>query len=204
MALVITLHPATADEVTILAFGDSLTQGYGLAQNDGFVPQLERWLQAQGASVRVLNGGVSGDTSAGGAARIDWSLTGDVDAVIVSLGGNDMLRGLPVAAARANLDTILEKVRARNLPVLLVGMRAPGNFGAEYKAEFDAIYSDLAASYDVALFESFLQGLEDTGDRATALREYMQEDALHPNAAGVALVVARMGPDVLILIEGLD
>ena len=193
---------AFADEVTILAFGDSLTQGYGLDQGDGFVPQLQAWLQMQGIDARVLNAGVSGDTTAGGAARIAWSLTPDIDAVIVALGGNDMLRGLPVAGMRENLAAILTTIAKQDVPVLLVGEVAPDNFGAHYKAGFDAVFAELASEYDVALFANFLQGLEDVGDRGTVLREYMQGDATHPNAAGVLLVVKRMGPAVLRLIEG--
>lgn len=193
--------PAAADPVTVLAFGDSLTQGHGLAPEDGFVAQMQGWLAANGADVAMINGGVSGDTTAGGAARIAWSLTGEVDAVIVALGGNDFLRGLPPEAARANLDTILSEIGARRLPVLLVGMEAPGNYGAGYKAAFDAVYPDLAAAHGAALFPNFLQGLADLDDPERVLRDFMQGDAVHPNAAGVALIVARMGPEVLALVS---
>jgi len=186
-----------AEPVTLLAFGDSLTQGYGLADKDGFVPTLEAWLQAQGVDVNVINGGVSGDTTAGGAARIAWSLTPEVDAVLVALGGNDLLRGIDPADTRANLDAILTEIGARGLPALLVGMEATGNYGESFKTAFDAIYPELAETHGVPLFPQFLQGLVDLEDRQAALRAYFQADATHPNAPGVALIVERMGPAVL-------
>nr|WP_229738040.1 arylesterase [Sinisalibacter lacisalsi] len=189
-----------AEPVTLLAFGDSLTQGYGLSEQDGFVPTLEAWLQAEGADVIVINGGVSGDTTAGGAARIAWSLTPEVDAVLVALGGNDLLRGIDPAETRANLDAILTEIGARDLPTLLVGMEATGNYGESFKAEFDAIYPELAEAHGVPLFGQFLQGLVDIEDRQAALRDYLQPDATHPNAEGVALIVERMGPAVLDLV----
>lgn len=121
--------PVIAEPVTIAALGDSLTQGFGLPPEDGLVPQLQRWLEANGAEVTLINAGVSGDTTAGGLARIDWTLTDEVDALIVALGGNDVLRGIAPEAVRANLDGILTKATARDLPVLLVGTEAPQNFG---------------------------------------------------------------------------
>jgi len=189
------------EPVTLLAFGDSLTQGYGLAQQDGFVPNLEAWLEAQGADVVVINGGVSGDTTAGGAARIAWSLTPAVDAVLVALGGNDLLRGIDPADTAANLDAILAEIDARGLPALLAGMEATGNYGAAYKDAFDAIYPALAERYGIGLFPQFLQGLIDAGDRQQVLRDYLQSDATHPNAAGVDLIVERIGPAVLDLVN---
>ncbi|SMH40656.1 arylesterase [Maritimibacter sp. HL-12] len=195
--------PAMAEPVTLLAFGDSLTQGYGLADRDGFVPTLEAWLQAEGADVIVINGGVSGDTTAGGAARIAWSLTPEVDAVLVALGGNDLLRGVDPADTRENLDAILTEIGARNLPALLVGMEATGNYGDGFKADFDAIYPDLAEKHDVPLFGQFLQGLVELEDRQAALRDYFQADATHPNAKGVEMIVERMGPAVLDLVRGI-
>ena len=192
--------PLRAEPVTVLAFGDSLTHGYGLATEDGFVPRLEAWLADQGAEVRVINGGVSGDTTAGGAARLGWSLTEDVDAVIVALGGNDILRGIPAEVARANLATILDQTGARDLPVLLVGQRATGNFGAAYQQAFDAIYPALAQQYGTALFPDFLAGLNDMPDRDAVIATYLQPDGLHPNAQGVLLVVEAIGPSVLALV----
>jgi acyl-CoA thioesterase-1 len=193
--------PAAAEPVTLLAFGDSLTQGHGLAQQDGFVPVLESWLTDRGAEVRVINGGVSGDTSAGGAARIAWSLTPEVDAVLVALGGNDLLRGIEPDETKANLDAILTEIGSRGLPALLVGMEATGNYGDSYKVAFDALYPALAQTHDVPLYPQFLQALADIGDRQKVLRDYLQADATHPNAEGVKLIVAAMGPAVLELVE---
>src|SRR6056297_4339597 len=138
---------AMAEDVRILALGDSLTQGYGLIEDFGFVPQLDAWLEAQGAEVAVINGGVSGDTSAGGAARVEWSLTPDVDAMIVTLGGNDLLRGVEPSVTRANIETILRAAQEKSVKVLLVGMQAPGNYGPEYKQDFDSLYPELAEDY---------------------------------------------------------
>ena len=198
-AIVITASPAAAD-VTVAALGDSLTQGYGLAPEEGFVPQLQRWLDAQGAEATLLNAGVSGDTTQGGLSRIDWTLTPEVGALIVALGGNDLLRGIDPDLSRANLDGILKAAAARGLPVLLVGMTAPGNYGADYKAAFDAIYPELAAQHGALLHPDFLGALAAVEDRQDALRRYMQPDGLHPSAEGVALIVEDIGPAVLELI----
>jgi acyl-CoA thioesterase-1 len=200
IAFVISASPAAA-EVTIAALGDSLTQGYGLPTEDGFVPQLQRWLTAQGADATVLNAGVSGDTTQGGLSRVDWTLTPDVDALIVALGGNDLLRGIDPAVSRANIDGIMQAAQARGVPVLLVGMTAPGNYGADYKAQFDAIYPDLAAQYGALLHPDFLGSLATQEDRGAALAAFMQPDGLHPNADGVALIVEDIGPAVLDLIS---
>jgi acyl-CoA thioesterase-1 len=160
-----------------------------------------RRAQGQGADAAILNAGVSGDTTAGGLARIGWTLTDEVDALIVALGGNDALRGLDPAEARANLDAILGEAGARDLPVLLVGIGAPGNFGPDYRAAFEAIYRDLAATHDTLLVRDFLAPIVAQADRAAARAAYMQADGLHPNADGVALIVAEMGPAVLALID---
>ena len=187
--------------MTVAALGDSLTQGFGLPPDDGFVPQLQAWLDAQGEEVRMINAGVSGDTTAGGLSRIEWTLTPDVDALIVALGGNDLLRGIDPAASRANLSGILQLADARGLPVLLVGMEAPSNYGAEYKAAFDAIYRELAEEFGALYHENFLGALLDGNDRQTALTELMQGDAVHPNATGVALIIADIGPRVMELVS---
>ncbi len=196
--------PTWADTVSVAALGDSLTQGYGLAEQDGFVPQLQAWLTTNGVDVRVVNAGVSGDTTQGGLSRVDWTLTDDVDALIVALGGNDLLRGLDPAVSRANLDGILRAAGARGVPVLLVGMEAPGNYGPEFKAAFDAMYPDLAEEHGALLFPGFLNPLADLPDRQAAMREMMQPDGLHPSAAGVALIVEAMGPVVLDLIGRIE
>lgn len=200
-AIVFGAAPAVADEVTIAALGDSLTQGYGLAHEAGFTRQLEAWLDARGADVTVINAGVSGDTTAGGLARAAWTLTPEVDALIVALGGNDMLRGIDPVAARANLDGILQVAAGKDVPVLLAGMRAPGNYGPDYKGAFDAIYPDLAGEYGAVYHPAFLGPIEDQADRNAALARYMQADGIHPNADGVALIVEGIGPSVLELIE---
>lgn len=190
------------ETVTVAALGDSLTQGYGLPPEDGFVPRLEAWLEANDVAAEVVNAGVSGDTTAGGLARVDWTLTADVDAMIVALGGNDLLRGIDPAASRANLDGILQAAEARDVPVLLVGLRAPGNYGPAYKEAFDAIFPELAAEYDALHYESFLAPLEaEQAATGQAVRRYMQPDGIHPNAQGVALIVEAMGPSVADLVE---
>lgn len=189
----------SAGEVTVMALGDSLTQGYGLAQGDGFVPQLEGWLRSQGAEVRVLNAGVSGDTTAGGLARVAWSLTPEVDAMIVALGGNDMLRGIDPGSAKDNLAGILEVAQSQDVDVLLVGMRAPGNFGPDYKAAFDAMYPALSTQYDTLYAESFLEGLGSVDP--SEVQSLMQGDGIHPNKQGMALIVDALGPHVMQLIQ---
>lgn len=193
--------PAWAETLTLLALGDSLTQGYGLAPEDGFVPRLEAWLAGQGADVQVVNAGVSGDTTAGGRARLPQALTAETDAVLIALGGNDLLRGLAPAEARANLEAMLEEATGRGLPVLLVGLPAPGNYGPDYKAEFDAIHPELAARFGVRHVENFLAPITDQPDRAAAMRSFMQPDGIHPNAEGVALIVEALGPEVLALLS---
>lgn len=193
--------PAFADPLTLVALGDSLTQGYGLPPEDGFVPQLEGWLKAHGADVVVMNAGVSADTTAGGLARTDWALVPETNALIVTLGGNDLLRGLPPSEARANLDAILAKADARKIPVLLVGMPAPGNYGPAYKAEFDAIYPDLAARHGALLAPDFLAPLRAAHDAGTPQEQLLQADGLHPTARGVALIVEALGPRVLELLD---
>jgi acyl-CoA thioesterase-1 len=191
---------AFAEPVTVVALGDSLTAGYGLEnQADGLVPQLQNWLAGKGHDVVVQNAGVSGDTTAGGLARIGWALGPDADALIVTLGGNDLLRGIDPAEARANLDGILKEAAARKLPVLLVGMKATANFGPAYKTAFDGMYGDLAKVYGVLLDEDFFAGLRAAGadpmDPAS-MQAFMQADGIHPNPEGVKLIVAALGPKV--------
>jgi acyl-CoA thioesterase I len=195
--------PAAA-QVTVAALGDSLTQGYGLPQQDGFVPQLETWLSENGAEAEVLNAGVSGDTTAGGLSRVEWTLTPEVDAMIVALGGNDLLRGIDPASSKANLDGILAAADAAGVEVLLVGLEAPGNYGPDYKAAFDGMYGELARKWDVALVPSFLGALSALPAREGAMADYMQEDGIHPNAAGVARIVEALGPEVAELVERVE
>ncbi|MEX3313673.1 arylesterase [Sulfitobacter sp. PS-8MA] len=197
---------AQAEEVVIAALGDSLTQGYGLPAEEGFVPQLQGWLDAEGVEARIVNAGVSGDTTAGGLARVDWTLTPEVDAMIVTLGGNDMLRGLDPAQARRNIDGILAAAQQAEVEVLLVGMSAPGNYGAAYQAQFEALYPDLAEEYDTLFYPDFFTGLlaaeqGSAAARSETIRRYFQGDGIHPNAEGVALIVQDIGPAVAQLAE---
>jgi acyl-CoA thioesterase-1 len=191
---------AWAEPVTIVALGDSLTAGYGLSdQSQGFVPVLEGWLKAKGHDVAVQNAGVSGDTTAGGLARVAWALGPDADALIVTLGGNDLLRGIDPGGAKANLAGILKEAAARDLPVLLVGMKSSANFGPEYKTTFDAMYPDLAAEFGTLLADDFFAGLRAAGaDPAdpASLAAFMQPDGIHPNPDGVRLIVEGLGPKV--------
>lgn len=186
--------------MVVAALGDSLTQGYGLPQGDGLVPQLQAWLDAHGVETRLINAGVSGDTTAGGLARVDWTLTPDVQALIVSLGGNDFLRGIDPAVTRANLDAILTHADAKGLPVLLIGLHAAGNYGPDYQAAFDAIFPDLAKAHGALLYPGFFDPLG-TPDGTVVDPGLMQADGIHPNARGVARVVDSIGPKVLELVE---
>lgn len=195
---------AAAEQVHILALGDSLTQGYGLLDSEGFVPQLRGWLEARGHDVRIVNGGVSGDTTAGGLARVEWSLSPEIQGMIVALGGNDLLRGIDPAVSRANLDGILKVAQEQDLEVLLIGMTAPGNYGPEYKEQFDAMYPELAETYGTLYQESFFAGLMQDGSDPAALGAFMQSDGIHPNAAGVARIVEVVGPNVEALIARID
>ncbi len=187
--------PARA--IRILAFGDSLTQGYGLPPAMDFPDKLQGALKARNLNITVINAGLSGDTSAGGLARIDWSL-GDAksgpDAAIVELGANDGLRGLSPVAMEKNLDAILSKLKARNIPVLFAGMKVPRNFGSQYVTEFDAVFPRLAKKYNVLFYPFFLDGvaLDPT---------LMQPDHLHPNSKGVDAIVARITPLTLQLVQ---
>jgi acyl-CoA thioesterase-1 len=184
------LAPAAAQTgraVKIVAFGDSLTAGLGLPANAAFPARLQRALIGKGLAVDVINAGVSGDTSTDGLARLDWSVADDADAVILELGANDALRGLDPKLTRAALDAILRRLAARHVPVLLAGMRAPPNMGADYTQAFDAIYPDLAAAYGVVFYPFFLDGV-------AAERGLNQGDGLHPTAAGVDVIVERLLP----------
>jgi acyl-CoA thioesterase-1 len=193
--------PARAEVPVIVALGDSLTAGYGLPEGEGLVPQLQAWLAAEGREAQVVNAGVSGDTTAGGLARLDWSLTPETDALIVALGGNDMLRGLDPDEARANLDAILTRAGDRGLPVLLVGLAAPGNYGPDYRARFDAAYPELAAAHGALLVPNLFAPLMAEGSDPAALARFFQADGIHPNAEGVARIVDGLGPQVLALID---
>lgn len=187
---------AHARPLTLVALGDSLTQGYGLPAEEGLVAQLQAWLAGRGHAVTVVNAGVSGDTTAGGLARVEWTLAGGGEAMIVALGGNDLLRGIDPAVSRANLGGILQAAAARGLPVLLVGMPAPGNYGPEFRRDFEAIFPGLAAEYGALLLPDLLAPLAQRADEPGAMARLMQPDGLHPSAEGVALIVEALGPAV--------
>ena len=196
---------AAAEPVTVVALGDSLTAGYGVRRGEGFVPRLEAWLRARGADVEVQNAGVSGDTTAGGLSRVDWALGDEADALIVALGGNDFLRGVDPGVSRANLRGILEKARARDLPVLLVGINASGQYGPDYETSFDGMYPALAAEFGTLLETDWFEGLREEGVPLSQTRaRLLQPDGIHPNAAGVERIVERLGPRVLELVEAAE
>lgn len=191
--LVAALGPAFAAERTgpvhIVAFGDSLTAGYGLKASDAFPEQLAAALKAKGHDVEIANAGVSGDTAAAGLERFDWAVPDGTDAVILELGANDALRGIDPAKTRANLDRILTKLRARNIEVLLAGMLAPRNLGKEYERKFASIYTDLAEKHGALLYPFFLDGV--------ALDPKLNlDDGLHPTGKGVGIIVERILPKV--------
>ena len=188
--------PALAQQpVRLLMLGDSITAGYGLPPGQGLVPRLQAALVAAGRPVRLIDAGVSGDTTAGGLARIDWSMAENPQAAIVALGGNDGLRALPPAASRANLAGILDKLAARRIPTLLAGMLAPPNLGADYGREFAAIYTSLANERPAILFYPFLL------EGVAAERTLNQPDGIHPNPAGVAEMVRRLLPVTQTLLD---
>jgi acyl-CoA thioesterase I len=185
---------ARADEpVKIVALGDSLTAGYGLPEGDGFVPRLQAALTAKGIAATVENAGVTGDTASDGLARLDWSVPPGTDAVILELGANDMLRGIDPRVTREALDAILRRLQERHIAVLICGMRAAPNLGAEYAQAFERIYPELAAKYSVPLYPFFLDGV-------AADLKVLQHDGLHPTAGGVALIVTRILPHVEALV----
>jgi acyl-CoA thioesterase-1 len=184
-----TTAPSADRPVNIVAFGDSLTAGLGLAASQAFPAQLQRALAAKGIAVNVANAGVSGDTATGGLSRLDWSAPDDTDAVILELGANDALRGFDPAVTRKALDAILHRFMERKIPVLLCGMLAPPNLGTEYGRAFNAIYPDLAAETGAILYPFFLTGV-------AADPKLNQADGLHPTAAGVAVIVAGILPQV--------
>ncbi|HYI40129.1 MAG TPA: arylesterase [Allosphingosinicella sp.] len=185
--------PAAARDVHVLAFGDSLTAGYGLPPGQGFAPQLEDMLRRNGIRAFVTNAGVSGNTAAQGRARLGWTLDGlksKPDLAIVALGANDMLRGLPPGRTRADLDAIVAELKRRGIPVLIAGMLAAPNLGGRYRAEYNRIFPDLARTHGAALYPFFLAGV--AGNPALAL-----PDRIHPNFQGIRKMVSGIGPTVL-------
>jgi acyl-CoA thioesterase-1 len=188
LALAVPSASAAAEKpVRIVALGDSLTAGFGVPADAAFPAKLEKALRARGLAVEVGNAGVSGDTASGGLARLDWSVPEGTDAVIVELGANDMLRGIDPKVTRAALEEIVRRLSARRIPILLAGMRAAPNLGPDYGRAFESIYSDLAAGDGVLFYPFFLDGV-------AAEARLNQRDGLHPTAAGVDAIVARILP----------
>ena len=184
--------PVMGEEVRIVAFGDSLFAGYNLAEPEGYPEKLEGALRARGINARVIDAGVSGDTSAAGRDRLAFTLEGQEetpDLFILELGGNDLLRGISPEETRANFEAMLTTLREADVPVLIMGMRSPPNYGAEYQEAFDAIYADLAEQYDTALIDFWL---EDIYTRP----ELFQDDRIHPTAEGIEALVASTVDEV--------
>jgi acyl-CoA thioesterase-1 len=197
LALVLALGatPALARVPELLAFGDSLTAGYGLPSAEAFPAQLQARLRKEGVDVRIVDAGVSGDTTAGGLARLDWALADKPKFVMLELGANDMLRGIDPASVRANLQAMIVKIQASGAKLLLLGMQASPNWGATYQHEFDSIFPDLAHEYHLPLYPFFLEGV--------AMKpELNQADGLHPNARGVQVLVDRIAPVVARFLQG--
>jgi acyl-CoA thioesterase I len=190
----LTALKAQAADYTILAFGDSLTAGYRLPQGDGFPEQLEKKLQAMDRDIRVINAGVSGDTTQGGLARLNWALADKPDMVILELGANDALRGIEPALTRKNLDQMIVQLKSNNIKVLLAGMLAPPNMGEDYADAFNAIYPTLAKAHGVTLYPFFLEGV--AGHSSLNL-----DDGIHPTREGVSVIVERILPYVLKVID---
>ena len=189
LAPLLPLAARAGRRLRLVALGDSLTAGYGLPRGQGFAARLEAALRGAGHDVEVIDAGVSGDTTDMGLARLDWSVPSDADAVIVELGANDALRGLPPSQARANLDEIVGRLTTRGQKVLIAGMLAPRNLGDAYATDFDPIFAEVAAKYGALLYPFFLDGV--------ALHpELTLPDGLHPNAAGIDVIVAGIHPKV--------
>jgi acyl-CoA thioesterase-1 len=187
LGFLLTASPLQAQTIHILAFGDSLTAGLGLEPREAFPARLEAALKARGHDIVIANAGVSGDTATAGAERLDWSLVPEIDGVILELGSNDALRGIDPDETEKALDRILSALKERKLPVLLAGMLAPRNLGADYGKKFDAIFPRLAAKYGVLFYPFFLDGV-------AAEPEFNQPDGLHPNRKGVDMIVSRILP----------
>jgi len=193
-ALAVMIAPLSAplaqgQPLRLVALGDSLTAGYGLPQEAAFPAVLERALKAKGYRVEIANAGVSGDTSSGGLDRLDWSVPDGTDGVIVELGANDMLRGLDPSLTRKSIGAIVERLKARNIPVMLAGMYASRNLGPDYVQKFDSLYPDIAKRHGLVLYPFFLDGV--AGERSLNL-----PDGLHPTARGVEIIVQRILPTV--------
>lgn len=189
--------PVAAEDIRIMLYGDSLLAGLGLSAEESLMGQLQAAMDAERIQATLVNASVSGDTTADGLARLDWTLGDAPDAVILGLGANDMLQGLPATDARANLDAIMARLDQLGVPVLLLGMKANRGLGSDYVDEFDAIYPDLAQEHGTLLYPFFLEGVALDPD-------LNQPDLLHPNAEGVAVIVAGMMPLVEQLVQSVE
>jgi acyl-CoA thioesterase-1 len=193
--LCLTATPVLAKTPEILAFGDSLTAGLGLPASEAFPARLQARLKDDGIDVKMINAGVSGDTTTDGLARLDWALADKPDFVILALGANDALRGIDPKIVRANLDKMIDKIKASGAKILLVGMLAPSNWGVDYEQAFDRIFPEAAKAHDVPLYPFFLDGV--------AMNPTLnQPDGLHPNQRGIAVLVDRIAPLVAKMING--
>jgi acyl-CoA thioesterase-1 len=184
-------------EQKVFILGDSITQGFGLAVEDGLVNQLSNWFASEGMNITFVNGGVSGDTTAGGLERLSWSLTDDVSALVVALGANDVLRGFPPELTRENLSAIINIAENNQTPVLLVGTYAPGNYGEQYKLDFDAIFTDLVEEKRIAYIDSYFKPMIDDIKNGKDVSYLLQADGLHPNPSGVKVIVEYISPQIL-------
>lgn len=197
MLATMSLPAVAAEPIRIVAFGDSLTAGYQLPAGKGFADQLDAFLKEQGLDIAVSNAGVSGDTTSTALARLDWSIPDGTDLVILELGGNDALQGLPVGQAKANLEAMIKRLNERKIAVLLAGMKAPPNMGEAYGVAFDAIYPDLASQYNVPLYPFFLDGV-------AAQTELNLADGIHPNEKGISVIVKKIAPFVTDIVKNLE
>ena len=195
--IILTVPTFCYSDPKVFILGDSITHGFGLPEEEGLVNQLSNWFSNNGTAVSFINGGVSGDTTAGGLERLSWSLTEDISAVIVALGSNDVLRGFPPEITKENLSAIIDIAQGNKVPVLLIGTYAPGNYGKEYKSNFDAIFTDLAEEKNIAYIDSYLKPLLDEVSKGKDVMHLLQADGLHPNPNGVRVVVEYISPQLL-------
>ena len=200
LALMMTIalsSTARAETISLVGFGDSLMAGYQLPPQDAFPARLEKALKEKGLDVTIANAGVSGDTSSGGLARIDWSVPDGTKGVILELGANDALRGIPPEVTRKNIETMITRLKDRGIAVLLAGMRAPPNMGADDAARFDPIYPELARKYGLELYPFFLDGV-------VTEAKLKLEDGMHPNGDGIGVMVEKALPVVERFLATLD
>ncbi len=186
------------EDYKLIIIGDSLIQGYGLPKEKGFVNQLQKKLSEKKINISLINAGVSGDTTAGGLSRVDWSITDDINAVAIALGANDMLRGISPKFSKKNLSRIITKIKEKNLPILLIGIQSIENFGTTYKKEFDVMFSDLADEFELSLYPDLMAPIL---NNENDLSIYLQKDMLHPNEKGVEILVWGILPTITNFID---